>query len=210
MLLEDATFEWRAGDRVLLTGPPGSGKSALLRSLAGAWPPPVRDGATDLGLRGSGVMLLSSSGFLLPHRATLRRSLTYPDVIPPFDEDLQEALAACGLAALAGRLDEEADWGALLPLGGRQRLAFARLAARWPGATRWLLLDEADSALDGDEALILLELLVGSAPPGVGIVVTSRHPEVTSWPGWRRFHLCQEKRRLEEVTQPEAAGTEAD
>jgi len=178
-LLEDVSFEWRCGDRIVLSGPPGSGKSTLLRVLAGAWPPPLR-GALGPSPRGSGVLLLTSAGFLLPHRASLRRSLAYPDVISPFDDELQDALVRCGLAALTARLDEEADWASVLSLGDRQRLAFARLLSRWPSGLRWLLLDEVDDALDGNEAASLHELLSAAAPSGVGLVVTSRHAEVRS------------------------------
>ena len=38
VVLPDATFAIDAGDRVLVTGPTGSGKSTLFRAIAGIWP----------------------------------------------------------------------------------------------------------------------------------------------------------------------------
>lgn len=202
VLIEDVSFEWRRGERVVVCGPPGSGKSALLRMVAGAWPPHC-SGCAAPSLPTAGVLLLCGSGFVLPHRATLRACLAYPEAIAAFDDELQDALGRCGLSMLAKQLDREEDWASLLTLGHRQRLMFARLIARWPRGIHWLVLDEVDGALDGASALTLHEELTVRSPESVGIVVASRHPEVVQRPGWRYFRLNPECCSLIEEAGPE-------
>lgn len=204
--LDKASFRWEAGDRVCLLGPAGCGKSALLRALAGAWPPPAA-GAVIPGHVGAGILLVTGAGFLLPPRATLRECLAYPEAISVFDEDLQEAFTRCGLDRLALQLDVKADWTTALSISDRQRLVFARLSARWPAGVRWLLLDEADSALDGATALALQDLVTSKVPEGAGVVVASKHMQVTDRPGWCRFHLDPELKVLVPEAPSHDAGT---
>jgi len=196
-LLEDACFEWYPGDLIALGGDPGSGKSALLRMLAGAWPPPTA-GCLVPSVRGVGVLLVPSTGFLLPQRATLRMCLAYPDADAPEDTELVQALLRCGLEELAGQLSVEADWSAALSLSDRQRLVFVRLVARWPAGIRWLLLDEIDTALDVTQTFELHDLLVSTLPDSVGLVTTSCHREMLHRPGWRRFIMDHAAKQLTE------------
>lgn len=181
VLLENVSFEWGCGDRIVLCGPSGSGKSTLLRMLAGS------GSRTAPCLPKDGVLLVSTSGFLLPHCATLRQCLAYPEAIAAVDDDLEEALARCGLDALIHRLDCYEDWESVLTLSDRQRLVFTRLISRWPSGVNWLLLDEVDGALDGHSALALHEELTVHLPRHVGIIVASRHHGVIQRPGWRCF-----------------------
>lgn len=199
VLMEGVTFRWCCGERICIRGPSGSGKTALIRLLAGAWPPAAA-GCVHPGKPGAGVLMLNSAGFLLPSRASLRRCLAYPEAMGAYDEDLLEALCSCGLEALADRLDEEADWGAVLSLAEKQRLAFARLIAKWPVGARWLLLDEVDSALDPQSALTLMQCLLDSAAKAtVGLVVASKH-EVCQRESWRRFRIDAVAKCLKEDT----------
>merc|ERR1712060_694074 len=109
------------------------------------------------------------------------------------DEDLQEALTQCGLEALTQQLDREADWTRILSLADRQRLSFTLLLVMLPAGVQWLLLDDADGALDGETAFALHEQLVSRTPGSAGIIVVSRHPEVVHRPGWRQFHIDPER-----------------
>lgn len=129
------------GERLLVMGPTGSGKSTLFRAIAGIWP------------FGSGGVFRPKASrlMILPQRpyiplGTLREALLYPKGGEGADAArLGEALAAVGLERLAGELDTGENWGLTLSLGEQQRIALARLLLEKPD---WILLDEATSALD--------------------------------------------------------------
>ena len=139
------------GERVLVVGESGTGKSTLVRAIAGLWP------------WGEGDVLVQSDAklFLLPQRpyvplGTLRRAATYPSSPNDVNEaEIIEALKLVGLEHLIARLDEEIPWEQTLSGGEKQRLAFARLLIHRPDL---IVLDEATSALDlaSQEALMRL------------------------------------------------------
>ena len=91
---------------------------------------------------------------------------------------MDAALARCGLARLAGRLDEEARWDRTLSLGEQQRLAFARALLHRP---RWIFLDEATAALDEANHDAMMRLLGDELPASAVVSIGHR-------PGLDRFH----------------------
>ncbi len=141
IIIEEASASFMPGDRVLITGETGAGKSTLFRAVAGLWP------------WGSGTILTPAPEAMafLPQRpylplGTLRNAVTYPS--PPHaysDADVRRALERCDLGSLAAKLDREERWDRELSLGEQERLAFARLLLHKPG---WVFLDEATAALD--------------------------------------------------------------
>jgi putative ATP-binding cassette transporter len=202
-LLEQASFSWTAGSRVMLVGNAGCGKTALLRTLAGAWPLPASGRVSTLGASGAfaeKTMLVTSRGFLLPMQTTLRKVLAYPEAIAAFDEDLKESLATCGLNHLVDQLSVEADWAAELSPGDRQRLVFARLLARWPSGVQWLFLDDVAAALPEADAAELHHRLSSQMPADAGLVVVSSHLEVQRQQGWRRFCMNLQNKTIVEET----------
>jgi putative ATP-binding cassette transporter len=131
------------GDRVLIVGETGAGKSTLFRAVAGLWP------------WGSGTILTPPPERMafLPQRpylplGTLRNAATYPSPPEAFsDADVRRALERCDLGNLLPKLDLEERWDRELSLGEQERIAFARLLLHKPS---WVFLDEATAALDED------------------------------------------------------------
>ncbi len=166
-LLQHVSLTVAPGEGLLIMGPSGSGKSALLRTITGLWPAAAgcvqRPGeAQFLFLPQRPYMLLGGS---------LRSQLLYPCPEQALgDARLLQVLAQVNLPQLlewAGGLDGVLDWEKTLSMGEQQRLAFARLLLRQP---RFALLDEATSALDlANEACLYGQLRgAGITPISVG------------------------------------------
>jgi putative ATP-binding cassette transporter len=171
-LIRNINFSLRPGDTVLLGGAAGSGKSTLVRAIAGIWP----FGRGELHVAHDARILFLPQRPYLPIGA-LRDVVSYPT--PPArvdDKSLREALDVVGLPELAGRLDEAAHWALQLSPGEQQRMAFARALIQKPD---WLFLDEATSALDEATETCLYGLVRQRLPKtavfSVGHRATLRH-----------------------------------
>ena len=160
-LMQDCTVTLPAGSSVLVTGASGTGKSTLLRTLAGIWP--YGSGQVTIG-QGSRALFLPQRPYL--PLGSLRRALAYPRTAAGTDEELAVALRDVGLERLVDKLDTIDDWSRILSLGEQQRLAFARVLLVKP---QWVFLDEATSALDEPREQEMYELLKKRLP-GLSIV----------------------------------------
>jgi len=139
-LLRGVSLDVAAGERLLITGPNGTGKSTLIRAIAGIWP--FGRGQVRIG---EGKVLFVPQRPYLP-LGDLHSALLYPDEDESAPRDkLHAVLVATGLGAFIGELDTSDHWAQRLSLGEQQRLAFARILLRRPD---YLFLDEATSALD--------------------------------------------------------------
>ncbi len=164
-LLTGVNFSLACGDTALLLGPSGSGRSTLVRAIAGIWP----FGRGEIRMpRNARVLFLPQKPYLPV--GTLRDAVNYPMPAGRMDDAmLREVLAAVGLPHLAGRLHEVGHWALQLSPGEQQRIAFARALIHKPD---WLFLDEATSAVDEatEERLygLVRERLVGTTVFSVG------------------------------------------
>jgi vitamin B12/bleomycin/antimicrobial peptide transport system ATP-binding/permease protein len=172
-VVKDAEIDIMPGERVLVAGESGTGKSTLVRAISGLWP----WGEGKVQVAGGARM------FLMPQRAyvpvgTLRRAATYPE---PADskpiEEVADALKRVGLKHLVDRLEEEAPWDQTLSGGEKQRLAFARILLHRPDI---VVLDEATSALDPESQDKLMELLTTELD-ATTIVSVGHRPELEAF-----------------------------
>jgi vitamin B12/bleomycin/antimicrobial peptide transport system ATP-binding/permease protein len=172
-VVKDAEVDIAPGERVLVAGESGTGKSTLVRAISGLWP------------WGEGSVQVASGAkmFLMPQRAyvpvgTLRRAATYPEPADSKDsEEVADALKRVGLKHLVDRLEEEAPWDQTLSGGEKQRLAFARILLHRPDI---VVLDEATSALDPESQDKLMELLTTDLD-ATTIVSVGHRPELEAF-----------------------------
>ncbi len=170
-LVTGSGFSIPSGDRVLVTGATGSGKSTLFRAIAGIWP------------FGKGRIVVPNDArlMMLPQWpyfpvGTLAAAVTYPAEAGSFAHaQIAEALRTVGLPALAERLDEEAHWNHMLSLGEQQRLGIVRALLQKPD---YLFLDEATASLDEPSEAALYRLLLERLP-GATIVSIGHRSTLT-------------------------------
>ena len=168
VLLDQVSFQVKAGDCVLIRGPSGCGKSTLLRVFAGIWPyvqPPVH-------------IALPEGAVFMPQRpyfpqGKLRDALTYPQTHSQHsDAALQQALIDMHLPHLIDKLDEEGHWTQQLSGGEQQRLSMARVFLK---QARWVFADEATSALDEALEQAMYKKLLAMVSANNGALVSVAH-----------------------------------
>jgi putative ATP-binding cassette transporter len=151
-MLAERKVEVKAGDRVLIVGEPGTGKTLLFRALAGLWPWGAGRVAHP---KGEDLFYMPRTPYLPP--GTLREALAYPSSVDKFKAaDYSGALARLGLENLEPLLNVAKRWDRELTEDEQQRLAFATLLLHAP---HWVLIDEVLDSLDEDAYRRVSEVL---------------------------------------------------
>lgn len=167
LLSEIKAFLFAPGQRWMVKGPSGVGKSTLLRAIAGLWP--FGEGSVSIPLNAR-IMFMPQKNYLAD--GPLKETLAYPlDVDEVGQEQLTEVLVDCKLPHLVARLNDSARWSHLLSPGEQQRLAFARVMLYRPDI---LFMDEASSALDNATEAHLYQLVIDRLPKCMIISVAHR------------------------------------
>ncbi|MEH0069915.1 ABC transporter ATP-binding protein [Pannonibacter sp. Pt2-lr] len=167
-VLEDISFEARPGEMLGLLGPNGSGKTSLLRLLAGLkLPHSGRVLLEDRDIQKISRKTVAQRVAFVEQHATTNANLKVEDVVKlgrfphrsmfsgwtKADEHaVEEALERCGMAA-----KRHERWQHLSG-GEKQRAHIARALAQSP---RELILDEPTNHLDIQHQISLLKLIAG-------------------------------------------------
>jgi putative ABC transport system ATP-binding protein len=194
----------RAGDRLLLAGPNGCGKSTLMElaglalmpdvatrfELAGDGQPPVdlqalwqrgrHDALATLRARHMGY--LPQTGALLPFLSVRQNIALVQDLSGRHDPGLVDSISRrLDLGALA------AEQPAQLSVGQRQRVAIARALVHRPS---FVLADEPTAALDPANARTVVQLLVDLVREiDCGLLLISHDPELAARTGLEPLEL---------------------
>jgi ABC-type lipoprotein export system ATPase subunit len=181
-VLQDVSLQV-AAEPVALMGPSGSGKSSLLRVLAGTQEPQsgtvdidgkaVRAGR-DRGTTDSRVALIQQDHRLVEF-LTVEENLRLAAELRGLrlaGADMARQLAAVGLDGFSAR------WPLTLSGGEQQRVAIARALLL---GSRVILADEPTGSLDVDNSLRVAELLAEVAQrEGIYVVVATHDPDVAA------------------------------
>jgi putative ATP-binding cassette transporter len=156
-LVNSASVSIAPGDRIGITGNSSTGKTALVRVIAGLWPWGRGRVESPRSLK---IMVAPQKPYM--PMGTLRAALLYPfNENPAGDDRLMEVLASTGLQHLAHRLGDEDRWDQILGSGERQRIAVARILLHSPDV---VVIDDSLSALEAEAQSALLNLITAELP----------------------------------------------
>jgi putative ATP-binding cassette transporter len=144
-LLQEKKIQIKRGERVLIVGESGTGKTLLFRALAGLWP---WGSGTVAHPADEEILYMPRTPYLPP--GTLLEVLAYPKPTSDFESKAcGDALARVGLERLTSKLGTTERWDRELNEDEQQALALARVIIH---KAPWILIDEVLDSLD-DTAL---------------------------------------------------------
>lgn len=151
-MLQERDIKIEAGERVLIVGDPGTGKTLLFRALAGLWP---WGSGTITRPGGERILYMPRAPYLPP--GPLREVLAYPSKVESFPaEAFAAALNRLGLERLVPMLGVSKRWDRELSDDEQQHLAFARVVLQKPA---WILIDEVLDSIDQETHERVIDIL---------------------------------------------------
>ena len=154
VLFQSLSLELSPGGSMLVRGPKGSGKSALLRLMAGTWPAVMG----EVSRPRAGVCCLPPKPYLLLE-GSLRDQICYPDTGDSVEqESLQAAIKATNISHLftVTGIGRSGSGSALMGETDQAKLMLARLIYHKP---RYALLDDCWKNLDPEYFCGILKYL---------------------------------------------------
>jgi ATP-binding cassette, subfamily D (ALD), peroxisomal long-chain fatty acid import protein len=162
VLAQKINLALRPGDRMLVLGPNGCGKSSLFRVLCGLWP--HTEGYIKKPERRSELFFVPQKPYLVV--GTFRDQIIYPDTVNDMrvkgytDEDLLGIVGdviMSGPLEAHGGLDAVKEWSEVLSGGEKQRLGLARVFYQRP---KFAILDECSSAINVEAEQVIFKRLL--------------------------------------------------
>ena len=140
-MLQEQTVQIKRGERVLIVGESGTGKTLLFRALAGLWP---WGSGTVAHPADEEILYIPRTPYMPP--GTLREVLAYPKPTTAFETAAcSAALARVGLKRLIPLLDATQRWDRELNEDEQHALSLARVITH---AAPWVVIDEVLDSLD--------------------------------------------------------------
>lgn len=165
------SFSLKAGERLMVKGRSGIGKTTLIKTIAGIWP------------HATGAINKPEVIDIMPQKpyfpvCSLREAILYGnDDINISDKAIGNLLSVFNLSNLSPDLDKSADWNAKLSLGEQQRLTFIKIILKKP---KWLILDEPTASLDLENQNNAIQTLFTSLPE-TGILTISHSDSLAKY-----------------------------
>ena len=166
-VIEAASATFFKGEKIVVQGEAESGKAALARAILGLWP---WGGGYLTTPADRGAVMAHATPYL--PEGTLEDALQCPASSGTFlREDIESALASCGVPHLVDRLDHHSRWMHTLSANERQRCALARLILHQPSV---IVLEDALSACDANAQSQLMRMLFDCCPSSLIIDLSNR------------------------------------
>lgn len=190
-IVHGVSLEAKAGQLTAIVGPNGSGKTTMMKAVAGELPSKGEITINGHALAALEPWQLAVKRAVLPQAATIAFPFTVREIVrlgltvgpnrhaERIDAITAEALAAVDLAGFAGRFYQE------LSGGEQQRVQLARVLSQiWEpvldGEPCFLMLDEPVSALDIHHQLTIMTLARRYCESGGGVIAVMHDLNLTA------------------------------